>query len=108
MKSLNLFIIGLFLTATSIAQQSTDIQLSKFSKIKVDGIATIYLSQDSAQSVKSSGNSNFSNELIVKDETLIIDNVGNNALYITLPLLDKIEVDGKCDVIAKPFSAEKK
>lgn len=101
MKTIKLFIFGLLLTAVTSAQQSTNIQLPKFSKIKVEGIATIYLSQDSIQSIRSSGESTFPNQLSVTDETLIIDNITTNALYISLPRIDKIIVDGKGDIVGQ-------
>ena len=107
MKKLKLVIFSLLLTAASSAQQSTNIELPRFSKIKVEGIATIYLSQDSIQSVRSSGDSNFPNQLSVEDGTLIIDNIATNALYITLPEIDKITVEGRGDIIGQTvFSGE--
>jgi hypothetical protein len=90
------------ITGSSYAQLTEVRDLPAFSKIKIESVAKIFLRQDSVQSVKIvSPEANHDIETTVKDQTLRIDGISDDELYISSPNIEKISIDGKGEVIGQ-------
>ncbi len=101
MKSLNLLSALILISGTLFGQKTANLQLAPFSKIRLESIATVYIRQDSVQSVKVVGNLVQTNEANVKNDVLFIDNSTDNTYFISVPKIDEITIDGKGDVYSE-------
>lgn len=98
MKLLTTFVL---ISGTLFGQKTANLQLAPFSKIRLESIATVYIRQDSVQTVKVVGNLVQTNEANVKNDVLFIDNSTDNTYFISVPKIDEITIDGKGDVYSE-------
>lgn len=101
MRSIKLMAALLFIATASFGQKTANFQVEPFSKIKITSIATVYVRIDPVQTVKVVGSLVSSDEVNVKNQTLLIDNSTGNTYFITVPSLQEVEVDGKGDVYSE-------
>lgn len=103
MKKKN-FLLVVFVTLISKAfsQVSEMRELPAFSKIEIESMAKIYLLQDSIQAVKVTAEDGLQQiETTVRDRTLHIDGSGNGELFISIPHIEKLSIDGKGEIIGQ-------
>jgi hypothetical protein len=98
MKTVKLLAAFALLTSAVFAQKTATVQLPEFSKIKVQSIATVYVRQDSIQSVKIVGNLIQTDEVRVSGNTLQIDNSTDNTYFISVKELDEVSINGNGNV----------
>ena len=101
MKNLKIVLFILLFSNIVVAQNVETVNLPAFTKIKISSVASVYLKQDSIQSVKIIGNQMNQNLVSVKDGVLNIDNSAGSTFYISIPKIEAINVDGKGDVTSE-------
>ena len=80
---------------TTITSAQTTISAESFTKINIQNDAKIFIKQDSACTVRFSGNDNVSDGLTtIRNNTLIINGNPDNELNITMPLLEQLKIEG--------------
>ena len=101
-----------FFLSTSIglfAQGTETRPLPPFRGIEIESISRIYLRQDSIQTVRVASEGAFKNvETRVSNGILVVEGGPGTELYISMPQLEKINIEGKGEIIGQtPFTGDK-
>ena len=102
-----IFLLTVFTSMmVSVFAQNTEMrELPAFSKIEIESNAKIYLRQDSVQSVKVNTDDLIREVVMhVDDHTLHVNGNAQGELYISIPQIERINIEGKGEVIGMtPF-----
>ncbi|MBL0104137.1 MAG: DUF2807 domain-containing protein [Bacteroidetes bacterium] len=101
MKSLSILAAFLLAFVSKGFSQSAYPSFPAFSSIEISSIATVYLRQDSVQSVRMEGDNVRTNEAEVTGGKLIINGSSGTTFYVSIPEIHKLMISGRGEIISQ-------